>query len=232
MITFYADESGSICSCNQLSRRRWFIVSLVKIKNEKSLKRAYKRYISSRLDDLMNNSKDSSKMFKDDKFIELKGSAMTPKQKMDFLSFFCKNSYFEVYYIVVDNSCTEPYFSSVPARAFNYLMKLNLLALLNRNYTITEDHLFHIDNQNVRTESKATLEDYLNTELQYQYKKYMNVKIEYSDSSVKKIIQIADVFSNILYSSKLTETYGQVLNKVTNDGYIKFCFEFPILSSC
>ena len=42
---FYIDESGSIN--NHLSHNKYFVIALVRVLNKKSLKRSYKRFVSS-----------------------------------------------------------------------------------------------------------------------------------------------------------------------------------------
>ena len=47
----------------------------------------------------------SNSHLKESKFLELKGNCFTPTLKRDFVDFFCRNEYFELFYIVVNNTC-------------------------------------------------------------------------------------------------------------------------------
>ncbi len=71
----------------------------------------------------------------------------------------------------------------------------------------TFESYFHIDERNIRTEAKYTLEDYLNTELLFNNILDQNIKVEYYDSCNSILIQIADVFANIFYSNLLNGNY-------------------------
>ena len=55
-MTFYIDESGSIN--NHLSHNKYFVIALVRVLNKKSLKRSYKRFVSSNYDRLLELDKD------------------------------------------------------------------------------------------------------------------------------------------------------------------------------
>lgn len=55
-MTFYIDESGSIN--NHLSHNKHFVIALVRVLNKKSLKRSYKRFVSSNYDRLLELDKD------------------------------------------------------------------------------------------------------------------------------------------------------------------------------
>lgn len=227
MINYYIDESGSICNEIQGERNRWFTVAVIRPLNAEKLTRVFKRYISSRLERLKECPL-SDRMFNGEDFREIKGSALTPELKRDFMDYFCKNSLFEVYFIRIDNTKTQPNFCNNKARSFNYVIKLALLSLLHRNIIPEADTFLHIDERNVRTDSKATLEDYLNTELQLNEGLSFTTTVEYKESSCCRFVQIADVFSNIFYSSSVSESYQTEIEKLCENGYVRFTFEFPL----
>lgn len=57
---------------------------------------------------------------------------------------------------------------------------------------------------------KFSLEDYLNQEMVLNLGLIENVKVQYFDSAQNQLIQIADVFSNIMYSNIVTHgVYNQ-----------------------
>ena len=91
----YIDESGSIN--NHMPNNRYFIIALVRAINKESLKKAYKRFVSSNFDRLLELDQDKlhprtgkvikegGKMFKDGKFRELKGSQFDREMKQKFI---------------------------------------------------------------------------------------------------------------------------------------------------
>lgn len=221
----YIDESGSINGFS--SDKTWFVVCLLCVEDKEQLKRMLKRFIASNLDELKKLKK-ADKMFKDGKFVELKGSALTPKMKIDFLKYFSRGNLFKAVFIKVDNSRLEPRFCYNIARSFNYLIEKTIHTLLKRKMLPIGDYHICIDERNVRTESRYTLEDYLNTQLCLDLGYDVNFKIQYFDSCDNSLIQLADVFSNIFYSSVYNCHYDAPLKKLQREGYIPLIFEFPL----
>jgi hypothetical protein len=227
MINMYIDESGSI---NPFKTRlkRYFVVGIVIPKNKERLRRVYKLFIRKNFEELKEADK-YHKMF-DDKgnFIELKGSCFTEELKIKFVDFFCKNDLFEIRYIVLDNNLIEPKFVKNKARTFNYLLKLFLINSKKKGYVNDKEIYLHIDERNVKTDSKFSLEDYLNQELVLSAGIIENATVEYYDSCQNVFIQIADIFSNLLYSNMLTNgKYDNKIKEMKEKGYILPTFIFP-----
>lgn len=84
-----------------------------------------------------------------------------------------------------------------------------------------------MDERNERTETKYFLENYLNTELFMNGTINGKFDVAYFDSSTNSLIQIADVFANLLYSHLQTGGYDEELQKLKDAGILKFTFEFP-----
>lgn len=168
-------------------------------------------------------------MFNGDTFIELKGSSFTPELKRKFVDYFCQNNYFEVFYIEVRNQKVEKdNFYANTAKAFNYLLKLALGYYLNNGLLKKEDIIIQLDERNEKTESKHFLEDYLNTENVTNDINDGNFHVEYFDSANNKLIQIADVFSNLYFSQLKTGEYTEQFDKMREGGYLKHIFKFPL----
>lgn len=226
-MNMYIDESGSI---NPTSRKlkRYFVIGIIIPKDEKRLRRVYKLFVRKYMNELKENDK-YNKMFDDNgKFIELKGSCLTYELKIKFIDFFCKNNLFEVRYIILDNNNIEEKFIANKARTFNYLLKLFLINSIKCKYINGKEIYLSIDERNVKTDSKFSLEDYLNQELVLSMGTIDNVKVHYYDSCQNVFIQIADVFSNLLYSNILTKgKYSDEINKLKEEGYILPPFTFP-----
>lgn len=220
MINMYIDESGSIHPTSE-KLNRYFIIGIVIPKDANRLKRVYKLFIKKNIEYLRKLDKDN-KMFSDDgKFRELKGNSMDRKLKLDFINFFCKNNLFEVRYIILDNNQLDERFIKNKARTFNYLMKIFLINSLKKGYIQDKELFLQIDERNVKTKSKYSLEDYLNQELILNDNILENVQVKYFDSSQNCFVQIADVFSNIMYSDLITNgSYRKEIEKLQKEKYI------------
>ena len=152
---------------------------------------------------------------------------MTPKMKEKFLDFFSKKPLFEVYYIRLNNHGLSAKLADNKARCFNYLLKTFMTYYISHDILPKDTYAFHIDERNIRTDAKYTLEDYLNTELLYNGIMTENISVEYLDSCANEMIQIADVFANIYYSFLMTGKYKNKLNSLKKGKIIKDPFIFP-----
>ena len=227
MINMYIDESGSIHPTSE-KLNRYFIIGIIIPKDSTRLKKVYKTFIRKNINNLKELDTDGKMFSKDGRFIELKGSSMNKVMKINFINFFCKNNLFEVRYIILDNNLLEERFIKNKARTFNYLLKIFLINSIKKNY-INDDQIFlQIDERNVKTDSKFSLEDYLNQELLLNDNIIENIKVQYFNSSQNCFIQIADVFSNIMYSNLITKgSYERELEQLQKDKYILPPFIFP-----
>lgn len=227
MINMYIDESGSVHPTSE-KLNRYFIIGIVIPKDPIKLKRIYKLFIRKNYNYLKQVDKDNKMFNQDGKFIELKGSSMDKKLKLDFIDFFCKNNLFEVRYIILDNNQLDEKFIKNKARTFNYLIKIFLINSLKKGYIKDADLFLQIDERNVKTESKYSLEDYLNQELMLNDNLLNNVHVKYFDSAQNCFIQIADVFSNIMYSNLITDgSYNKEIEQLQKLKYILPAFIFP-----
>lgn len=227
MINMYIDESGSI---NPFITRlkRYFVVGIVIPKDKEKLKRIYKLFVRKHMEELRKADKYNKMFDENGNFIELKGSCLTKELKIKFANFFCRNNLFEVRYIILDNSLINDKFIINKARTFNYLLKLFLINSKQRGYIKDREIYLHIDERNVKTDSKFSLEDYLNQELVLSMDLIDTAKVHYYDSSQNVFIQIADVFSNLLYSNMLTNgEYNDTIKELKENGYILAPFIFP-----
>lgn len=225
-MNIYIDESGSINNRNTQSP--YFIIALVKVSSSDKMKRAFKRYISRNLKDLYNHSKSPEKMFRDGKFLELKGNALTATQKRNFVNFFLKKPWFELYYIKLNNNKLSDSFCENSARAFNYSILHALDYFYKNSFLPDEPCNLQLDERNEKTETKYFLETYLNTHLRLNGTVSSNFSVQYFDSSNNYLIQIADVFSNFYYSQLQTNAYEAEFKQLKDSGILKYIYEFPL----
>lgn len=236
-MNIYIDESGSIN--NHAPNNKYFIISLIRATNKDSLKKAYKRFVSSNHDRLLELDKDKinpktgeviregGKMFFNGAFKELKGSQFDKEMKQHFVDFFSRKQSFEIYFIKIANEKLTDHFCQNTARVFNYTMKLTLEFLIRKGYLPNEDCSLHLDERNEKTETKFFLENYLNTELSMNGTATGKFDVTYYDSSNNNLIQIADVFANLYYSHLQTGGYADEIKKLEDAGILKYVFEFP-----
>lgn len=237
-MVIYIDESGSIN--NHISGNEYFIIALVRVLDKDSIKKSYKRFVSSNFDRLLMLDcdkvkpstgqviKEGGKMFCKGNFRELKGSQLDKKMKQKFVDFFVQKHSFELYYIIIDNKKLTDRFCENTARVFNYTLRLGLEYFISTGYLQSEDCILQLDERNEKTESKYFLENYLNTELSMNGTTGGKFAVQYFDSANNNIIQIADVFANLYYSHMKTGGYKEYIQKLKDAKILKCLFKFPV----
>lgn len=228
MENLYIDESGSmtIAHCEM---DPFFIISVLRVNDVRALKRVHDRFVSKNMDALRAaNAAKRGTMFNNDRFLELKGSCLTPDLKHNFVKYLCQNDRFDLFYIIADNSKVYPSLYANTARGFNYLVKLALHYWFDQGFIRDEGWLIQVDERNERTGRKHFLQDYLNTELVTSGILKNESVVQYYDSSNNKLIQIADVFANLMYSEIKTGNYKDDFDFMRNEGYLKHTFRFPL----
>ena len=231
----YIDESGSI---NYKLGNKPFVISIIHVLDHKKMSNAYKRFVSSNLKRLRELDKDycnsdgvvtknGNQMFKNDKFMELKGSQFDPEMKKAFVDFITKKKYFELYYIKINNELLSNSICKNTARAFNYTLKLALTSFIENKMFPDEDCLLQLDERNERTDAKFFLENYLNTELCLSNVTDKHFSVKYLNSESNPFIQVADVFANFYYSQLNTNAYSEELCKLKDRNILKTIYEFP-----
>lgn len=226
----YIDESGSMTKKGlRYNSNKKFVICMIRVKDGLKLNRAFKRFVSKNLEDLRKLDGGENKMFyPDGNFKELKGSMLDLAMKEKFIDFFCRNDLFEIYYIVSDNVKVKPYFYANTSRAFNYLVK-NCIEYATKNNLLKKNYYnLLIDERNIRTDTKATLKEYINTELVTGQNLHDGFSVDYFASETKAMIQLADVFSNIFYVSLYRKILLDKIVIMEKNGYIKLVYNFPI----
>ncbi|ACL22392.1 uncharacterized protein DUF3800 [Desulfitobacterium sp. LBE] len=226
-MNIYIDESGSMTHETILPQNRYFTMALILTQEPDKLRRVYKRFVQKYLKELKDGNSDN-KMFTGENFLELKGSAFTPKMKKNFVDFICKNNLFQILYIKIDNTQATANLYKNKARAFNYILKLAIEFLYNREILTDRNLTLNLDERNVKTEARHQLKEHLCTEFSTGRNIVDEVQVEYFDSCNNKLIQLADVFSNILYSNLLTSgKYDAEIKSMADNGYLVGVFKFP-----
>jgi hypothetical protein len=199
---------------------------MVRALDKEKLKKTYQNFIEQHISRLQELD-DQGKMFKNGEFQELKGSEMDANLKKEFLQYFYEHPYFELYYVVIDNSkLTDEHCEDV-AGIFNYALKMAFAQFIQEGYLPNEDCMFHVDERNDAIESRHFLENYLNTELIMNNIATGEYVVEYFDSKNNKLVQIADSFSNIYYAYLKNNAYEAELEQLKQAGILKAIYTYP-----
>ncbi len=236
-MNIYIDESGSIN--NHVPSNKYFVIAMIRVIDKRGLEKAYKRFISSNLEELRELDREKvdettgkvlkagNKMFIDGRFVELKGSQFDQPMKKKFLEFFSREPYFEIFYIKIINGKLTNKFCSNTSRVFNYSIRLAMNYFIKNNLLPNERCVLQLDERNEKTEAKYFLENYLNTELLLSEDIDGPFTVTYFDSCNNKFIQIADVFANVFYSDLVNHQYSEQLEVFKEKEMLRCVFEFP-----
>lgn len=224
MKNLYIDESGSMTT-KYCRKHKYFVIAIVVPTDKNRAKRVYKRYIAKNIEEFKKIDC-NNRMFSNDKFKELKGSALNKKFKSGFLDYFCRENLLEVFYIKVDNSNIRYGLYDNTARAFNFLLVKALKSYLTNGHLPKDEYFLCIDERNEKTKTRYFLDDYLKTQFICE-NLVDDITVRYYDSSNNALIQIADTFSNIFYDNCYSGSFEDKLIKLREDGYIKDIYLFP-----
>lgn len=225
-----------------LKRTIFFVIAMVHVNenNRQQLKKSHKRFVTKNmerlmcLDEVKIDSKtgkvlrDGNKMFRDGKFIELKGSQFDREMKIRFVEFMVQKPCFDIFYIKLDNRYLTDTMCSNSARAFNYPIKLALESYIKRGYLPKAKYNLQLDERNERPDARFFLNDYLNTELIFNKTVDEEFETTYYDSANNIGVQIADVFSNLYYSKLMTGKYNEEFQLLKDTNILKQIFTFPL----
>lgn len=221
----FIDESGS--NTNQkVDQFPYFVICLIRVFDKEKLKKVLKRFISKYYNDLKNI--DNGKMFKNNKFYELKGSSLNVEMKYKLAKYLAQSNLFEVYYIIVDNKNIEKKFFLNKNRTFNFLLDIFLYNNLLKNNLPYSNYIIQIDERNLKLEATKSLQEYLAIQLSLKNDLIEDITVEYFDSENNSFIQISDFFSNLYYSYLMRpNNYIDIIEYLKKENIIKDIFNFP-----
>lgn len=222
----YIDESGSMTK-EYAKVNPNFVMCIVRVKDEKNLRKILKRFIMLHYDEI-NKADKRNKIFKNGSFIELKGSSLTPSLKHTLANFLCQKELLELYYIFIDNDKVKDGIFDDPSLVYNYVLCLLLEKHLKNKNLPFDDYLIDIDQRNLKKISINSLEEYLNIELKIRQNLVQSLNIEYYDSKDNLLVQVSDFFSNLYFSYlRFPQEYKQLFNKLKDNNYIKDIYYYP-----
>lgn len=196
-LTVFIDESGSITKTD-VSSNRYFIIALLFTRNSDKLKKQFRKGIAK----LIRKNQKYNKLLLKNR--EIKGAELSEKKKKEIYEKIvktCKDD-FEIGIIVLDNHYTTEEFIKNHARTFNYIVQVyydNFFRNKSKYNNDTQDMHLIIDEQNISTDAKYTLDGYLNQHLNVMNPVCNAFSVMYSDSKNHKLLQLVDFISNTFY---------------------------------
>lgn len=127
-------------------------------------------------------------------------------------------------FIELKGNCLTP---ELKRKFMNFFCQNELFEVF---FIVADNHCLQLDERNERTETKHFLENYLNTELLLPGIIKDECKVKYFDSANNIIIQVADVFANLYFSQLKTNAYTEEFDRMQQEGYVKYIFQFPLPS--
>jgi len=195
-LSVFIDESGSMTKTD-ITYNRYFVIALLFTQDSQKIKRHFKKGIA--------------KLMKFEKYKniftnngEIKGKEVSESRKnalYNRIMKHCKDD-FEIGIIVLDNNYTTDELVQNHARAFNYLIKMYMDKWFRNSSkykeNISDMHLI-VDNQNIATDAKYTLDGYLNQDLTLMNPLCDRFHVAYMDSKHNPMVQLIDFISNSFY---------------------------------
>lgn len=194
-INVFIDESGSIKK-GDLNSPDFFVIGMAFTNNEKHIKKVFTK---KRLKQLT-----ESEVKELQETREIKGSRMSEVRKAPIYKALvekCADD-LEIGIIVLDLKAAEGRLKQSSSRAFNFLIAryLSKYYRIHSNFSGANCIRLFVDERNVATGAKFTLEEYLNTE--YNIEDPIceeNISVQYLDSKNRNLIQLADFLANTFY---------------------------------
>lgn len=180
-----------------ISQNRYFIIAILFTRNSEKLKRYFRKELAK----LIRNPK--YKKLLDEKG-EIKGVDLSETKKNSFYERVinnCKDD-FEIGIIVLDNTYTTENFIKNHARTFNYILQKffdNSFRHKSKYSKDTNDMHIILDEQNIATDAKYTLDEYLEQQFTIENPLCNHFRVRYADSKNHTLLQLIDFISNTFY---------------------------------
>ena len=195
-ISVFIDESGSITK-TKVSQNQYFVIALLFTRDSMKIKRQFRKGIAS----LLKKPKFKHLMERDS---EIKGSEVSENRKKAIYDRIIRNcgEDFELGIIVMNNDHTTDDFIKNHARTFNYVLQLYLDHCFRHKSKFAKNvHAMNlmIDEQNIATDTRYTLDDYLEQQFTVYHPLCDHFNVEYVDSKQHSMIQLIDFIANTFY---------------------------------
>ena len=92
----------------------------------------------------------------------------------------------------------------------------------------SDEYLLQIDERNVKTDARRSLEDYLSIELCLKQNLYKKIQVSYFDSCDNSLVQLSDFFANLYFSYLVgSQKYRKVIQNLKETKILRDDFVFP-----
>ncbi|MCH4008497.1 DUF3800 domain-containing protein [Companilactobacillus sp.] len=198
----FIDESGSITRSKN-PKKRYFIISIVETEEPYKVRRVFRRakknFITHNPNLQMNYS------------VEVKGSQMPVKMKRYILDQVLEKTDAKFHYIVIDNNFLSERFHDDVELCFNYVIGNYLKQFIPKNYQDDYNLKMTLDERNCTVSSINSLKDYLTIKFCFESSVLSDVsQCSYADSKEKDVLQVADVFANLVFRACLADKDSQI----------------------
>lgn len=187
--SFYGDESGSITMDNAFINR-FFVIGFIGLDNTQIIEKINRDFRKIKVKYIEDNN------LKLDYKKEIKGSKMPLDMQLYILEKLCKKHKLTLHYAIIDNHMLFGKLRKEPHITFNYLV--NTYFKDNHRTGISKLKL-RLDDRNKALINLKDLEFYLQNEL-FVYTDVEKVDVSYHLSHNVPMIQIADIFCNMIFS--------------------------------
>lgn len=226
-LNVYIDESGSITK-TKVSQNQYFVIAILFTRNPQKIKRQFRKGISA----LIKKNPKYKKILEEKG--EIKGSEVSEHRKKEIYRRIIRNcaDEFELGIIVLDNRYTLDSFIQNHARTFNYILQLyfeNVYRKQSRYAGGTDVMSIVIDEQNIATDTRYTLNEYLEQHFTVYRPLCDHFDVRYVDSKNHLLIQLIDFVANTFYRNleKHDEISVQTVNMLREHVCGKDIFVFP-----
>ena len=227
-LSVFVDESGTIAK-GECLKKDYFVIAMLTTNKSEFVKHVFKNSrmkVIKRHPELLESLRAKK---------EIKGSELTEVQKRPIYEKLIEkcSEDFELGIIMLNNKTSMPRFRATSSRAFNYLMLRYLKCSFSKYSKYKNVHImnFIIDERNVATGLKHTLQEYLNTELNLLNEISENdFSVTYMDSKCSILLQLADFIANTFYRANQKNDENAIKNtELLRDVLCnKKLFRFPI----
>jgi len=196
ILNIFIDESGDL-GMNE----GYFIIAMIVAHNSKRLKNLVKNYCAKK------------------NIEEIHACALSFIEKQYLINKLTKQVDYYVSYVVADKMMigNKSLFANNNL-VFNYLFSFLVKDLLKAN---TDDIYFHLDNRTQKVSSVNSLTEYIKIKAFTDWGFTKELFIEYNDSKICKVVQMADLVSNSIYR-KYVRGKSDFYNRLNIAKSIKF----------
>ncbi|MEE6657009.1 DUF3800 domain-containing protein [Limosilactobacillus reuteri] len=197
----FIDESGSITR-NRSKNNRYFIIAMAETNNPQRVRRKFYKYKKNYVKKHSSLQLDYTK--------EIKGSQMPLAMKRYILKNLIDSTDVSLHYIIIDNwNLVDNFYDNVEL-CFNFVTGNFLGRFLKKYFDDFYELEMVLDERNCTIKSLNSLKDYLKIKLCLDERIIKDiVKCEYADSREYAVLQVTDVFSNLVWRACQEELFAK-----------------------